>query len=84
MLGAVLPATARAFGRAVVMPNLNPPVVTVRDAAAYRNRINGSTKGGTRFAPLMTLYLTDDTDPDEVEKGFTRLTRYIDEWYHGW
>lgn len=70
MLEAVLPATARAFGRAVVMPNLDPPVATVKDAAAYRNRIRGAAKGGARFVPLMTLYLTDATDPDEVEKGY--------------
>ena len=70
MLDAVLPATARAFGRAVVMPNLAPPVVTVRQAAAYRNRINAATKGGARLVPLMTLYLTDGTEADEVEKGF--------------
>ena len=70
MLDAVLPSTARAFGRAVVMPNLVPPVVTVRDAAAYRNRINNAPKGGARFVPLMTLYLTDDSSAQEVEKGF--------------
>ncbi len=70
MLAAVLPATARGFGRAVVMPNLVPPVATVRNAAAYRNRINGTAKGGVRFTPLMTLYLTDASDAEEVEKGF--------------
>ncbi|MEE9194259.1 MAG: dihydroorotase [Alphaproteobacteria bacterium] len=70
MLAAVLPATARGFARAVVMPNLVPPVATVADAAAYRNRINGTAKGGVRFTPLMTLYLTDASDPEEVEKGF--------------
>ncbi|MCH8919032.1 MAG: dihydroorotase, partial [Proteobacteria bacterium] len=53
MLAAVLPATARGFARAVVMPNLVPPVATVRDAAAYRNRINATAKGGARFTPLM-------------------------------
>ncbi len=71
MLSGVLGATARAFGRAIVMPNLVPPVVTVRDAAAYRNRVNAAPRGGRPFVPLMTLYLTDDTDPDEVEKGFS-------------
>lgn len=70
MLEAVLAATARVFARAVVMPNLAPPVVTVRDAAAYRNRIGAAPKGGARFTPLMTLYLTDDTDPEEVAKGY--------------
>lgn len=68
-LGLVLGETARVFGRAIVMPNLSPPVTTVKDAAAYRNRIKGSVKGA-RFTPLMTLYLTDATDPDEVEKGY--------------
>ena len=70
MLAAVLPETARVFARAVVMPNLDPPVATVKDAAAYRNRINRAGKGGARFTPLMTLYLTDATEPDEVEKGY--------------
>ena len=70
MLAAVLPATARVFARAIVMPNLDPPVATVRDAAAYRNRIARAGKGGARFTPLMTLYLTDATEPDEVEKGY--------------
>ncbi|MCZ6637878.1 MAG: dihydroorotase [Alphaproteobacteria bacterium] len=70
MLDAVLPSTARAFGRAVVMPNLVPPILTTRDAAAYRNRINNAPKGGARFVPLMTLYLTDGTSAQEVEKGF--------------
>ncbi len=68
-LALVLGETARVFGRAIVMPNLSPPVTTVKDAAAYRNRIRQSGKGA-RFVPLMTLYLTDATDPDEVEKGF--------------
>ncbi len=70
MLAAVLPATTRAFARAVVMPNLASPVVTVRDAAAYRNRIGAAPKGGARFKPLMTLYLTDESDPEEVAKGY--------------
>lgn len=70
MLEAVLPATARAFARAVVMPNLAPPVATVRDAAAYRNRVNAAPKGGARFTPLMTLYLTDATDPEDLAKGY--------------
>ncbi len=70
MLKAVAPITARVFGRAVIMPNLNPPVTTVRDAAAYRNRILEAAKGRARFTPLMTLYLTDETDPAELEKGY--------------
>lgn len=70
VLEAVLPATARVFARAVVMPNLIPPVATVRDAAAYRNRVNAAPKVGARFTPLMTLYLTDATDPEDLAKGF--------------
>ncbi|MFM2129393.1 MAG: hypothetical protein RL477_939 [Pseudomonadota bacterium] len=65
----VLGETARVFGRAIVMPNLAPPVTTVKDAAAYRNRIKAAPQGA-RFTPLMTLYLTDATSPDEVENGF--------------
>ena len=56
----ILPDTARVFGRAIVMPNLKPPVVTVADAAAYRERLLAAA-AGTRFEPLMTLYLTDNT-----------------------
>ena len=65
MLEAVVDATARTFDRAIVMPNLQPPVVTGADAAAYRDRILAAT---TRpgFTPLMTLYLTEATDPDDV------------------
>lgn len=63
MLRAVAPETARDFARAIVMPNLVPPVVTSGDAAAYRERILAAAPG---FAPLMTLYLTEATDPDDV------------------
>jgi len=70
MLKASLPFTARHFGRAIIMPNLLPPVVTVKEAIAYRDRIQKALPPGTRFTPLMTCYLTDDTDPDEVETGF--------------
>ena len=66
MLAAVLPETARHFARAIVMPNLVPPVVTGRDAAAYRDRILAAMPAGARFTPLMTLYLTEDTDPADV------------------
>ena len=68
-LDMVLGETARVFARAIIMPNLAPPVTTVTEAAAYRNRIKRSVKGA-KFTPLMTLYLTDTMDPDEVEKGF--------------
>ena len=71
MLKAVLPFTARQFARAIVMPNLVPPVATVAAAEAYRARILAALPKGADFTPLMTCYLTDDTDPDEVERGFT-------------
>ena len=67
---AVLPATAQHFGRAVIMPNLKPPVVTTADAAAYRARIREALPVGIAFTPLMTAYLTDTTDPDDLECGF--------------
>ncbi|UWQ13488.1 dihydroorotase [Aliiroseovarius sp. M344] len=66
MLAAVLPETARHFGRAIIMPNLVPPVVTRADAEAYRNRILAALPADMRFEPLMTLYLTEDTDPADV------------------
>ncbi|MDO5756698.1 MAG: dihydroorotase [Rhodobacterales bacterium] len=66
MLRAVLPWTAAHFARAIIMPNLVPPVVTGADAAAYRARILAALPDGAEFTPLMTLYLTEDTDPDDV------------------
>ncbi|TNE85600.1 MAG: dihydroorotase [Deltaproteobacteria bacterium] len=69
MLDAVLPPTAAVFGRAVVMPNLKPPVTTTEQAAAYRERILASLPEGSRFTPLMTAYLTDRTDPDDLAAG---------------
>lgn len=66
MLQAVLPETARHFARAIIMPNLVPPVVTGDQAAAYRDRILAALPDGMAFEPLMTLYLTEDTDPDDV------------------
>ena len=70
MLKAVLPYTAKNFGRAILMPNLIPPVCTTKDAIAYRERVMAALPAGSRFQPLMTCYLTDDTDPDDVERGF--------------
>ena len=67
MLGLVAPYTARQFARAIVMPNLAPPVTSVGQAAAYRDRIIAAA--GPGFEPLMTAYLTDDSDPDEIERG---------------
>ena len=66
MLQAVLPETARHFGRAIIMPNLVPPVVTGAHAAAYRDRIMAALPDDMKFEPLMTLYLTEDTDPDDL------------------
>ncbi len=65
-LAAVLADTARRFGRAIVMPNLKPPVRTTREALAYRERILAALPPRARFEPLMTLYLTDDTPPEEI------------------
>ena len=67
MLQAVLPETARHFARAIIMPNLVPPVVTGAQAAAYRDRILAALPEGMAFEPLMTLYLTENTDPADVE-----------------
>ncbi|AXI46131.1 dihydroorotase [Sulfitobacter sp. SK012] len=66
MLCAVLPHSASHFGRAIIMPNLVPPVVTAKDAAAYRDRILAAMPEGADFNPLMTLYLTENTDPADV------------------
>ncbi|WP_411892170.1 dihydroorotase [Yoonia sp. SDW83-1] len=66
MLQAVLPETARHFARAIIMPNLVPPVVTAQQASAYRDRIMAALPDGANFTPLMTLYLTEDTDPADV------------------
>jgi len=68
MLNAVAPYTARQFARAIVMPNLDPPVTSVEAAQAYRQRI--AAAAGDGFTPLMTCYLTDDADPDEIARGF--------------
>lgn len=71
MLAAVVNFTARQFARAIVMPNLNPPVTTVAAAEAYRSRILAALEPGLSFTPLMTCYLTDDIDAGEIERGFT-------------
>ena len=64
-------ATAHSFARAIVMPNLVPPVSTVAAARDYRNRIRAATPTGFSFEPLMTCYLTNDIDPDEVATGYS-------------
>lgn len=68
-LRAVLPASARQFARAIVMPNLKPPVTTAAQAQAYRERIVAALPAGARFEPLMTLYLTDRTPPEEIARA---------------
>ena len=68
-MAAVLPATARQFARAIVMPNLRPPVTTAAAAVAYRQRIVAALPAGSAFMPLMTLYLTDNTPPEEVARA---------------
>jgi len=69
MLAAVLPHTARQFGRAIIMPNLKPPVTTTEMARAYRERIIAAIPACVKFEPLMTLYLTDRTRPEEIERA---------------
>lgn len=68
----VVPHTARQFARAIVMPNLSPPVTDVASAAAYRERIVAAVPQGVNFTPLMTCYLTDASDPDEIALGFAQ------------
>ncbi|MFM7507697.1 MAG: dihydroorotase, partial [Rubrivivax sp.] len=68
-LQSVLPYTARQFARAIIMPNLRPPVTTAAQAIAYRERILAAVPAGLRFEPLMTLYLTDNTPPEEIARA---------------
>ncbi len=68
-LASVLPHTAAQFARAIVMPNLKPPVTTVEQAGAYRQRILDALPAGMQFEPLMTLYLTNNTPPDEIRRA---------------
>src|SRR5574343_1758189 len=68
-LASVLPHSARQFGRAIVMPNLKPPVTTTAAAEAYRSRILAALPEGMSFDPLMTLYLTNNTAPDEIRRA---------------
>lgn len=70
MLRGVVGHTARQFARAIVMPNLVPPVVSTEDAIAYRQRIIAALPQGADFTPLMTAYLTESTDPDDLARGF--------------
>lgn len=66
VLADVVPHTARRFGRAIIMPNLVPPVRTTQDARCYRQRVMAAVPAGSKFTPLMTLYLTDTTPPAEI------------------
>lgn len=68
-LRSVLPDSARQFARAIIMPNLKPPVTTTAQAQAYRERILAALPAGCAFEPLMTLYLTDNTPPDEIRRA---------------
>jgi len=70
MMAAVLPHSAATFARAIVMPNLVPPVTTIAAALAYRGRIVAALPPGADFTPLMTCYLTDGADPDEIARGY--------------
>lgn len=70
MLASVIGQTARQFARAIIMPNLTPPVTTVAAARAYRERILAALAPDDAFEPLMTAYLTDGADPGEIERGF--------------
>src|SRR5262249_61397415 len=79
-LRAVLPDTARRFARAIVMPNLRPPVTTTEAALRYRERVLAALPAGSGFEPLMTLYLTDNTAPGEIaaarESGAGHAVKY--------
>ena len=79
-LKASLPFTARQMARAIVMPNLKPPVRSVDEAAAYRERIIAALPTGAQFEPLMTLYLTDRTSPADIvaakASGFVKAVKY--------
>ncbi|SEQ18852.1 dihydroorotase [Ectothiorhodospira magna] len=68
-LDSAVPHTARCFGRAIIMPNLKPPIVNVEQAIAYRQRILDAVPAGMSFEPLMTIYLTDKTSPEEIKKA---------------
>ena len=77
MLAAVAGETARHFARALIMPNLVPPVVTGAQAAAYRDRILSALPAGSDFQPLMTAYLTEATDPDDLAAAHARAAQLV-------
>lgn len=72
MMQAVLPYTTRQFARAIVMPNLSPPVTTVAEGLAYRSRISAAIPAGADFTPLIVAYLTDSSDADEIAAGHSQ------------
>jgi dihydroorotase len=80
LMQSVLPDTARQFARAIIMPNLRPPVTTTAQASAYRGRILAALPAGMNFEPLMTLYLTDNTSAEEIRRakqsGFVHAVKY--------
>jgi dihydroorotase len=80
LMRSVLPDTARQFARAIIMPNLRPPVTTTAQAQAYRERIIAAIPAGMQFEPLMTLYLTDNTSAEEIRRakqsGFVHAVKY--------
>jgi dihydroorotase len=80
LMQSVLPDTARQFARAIIMPNLRPPVTTTAQAEAYRARILAALPAGLKFEPLMTLYLTDNTTTEEIRRakqsGFVHAVKY--------
>ena len=82
-LEAVVADTARQFGRAIIMPNLNPPVRGCEDALAYRERIMAALPPGCDFEPLMTLYLTDNTRVEDIEAASEVLDRDVLERTYG-
>jgi hypothetical protein len=86
MLADTVGAMARYFGRAIVMPNLVPPARTTAEAGAYRERILAARPVGSHFEPLMVLYLTDSTSPQEIEtakaSGFVHCGKTLPRWCH--
>ena len=78
VLKGVAPYTARQFARAIVMPNLKPPVTTTAQALAYRDRIRAARPAGSDFEPLMTLYLTDNLPADEIKRALAAERHDID------
>lgn len=80
-LAAVVPHTAERFGRAIIMPNLRPPVTTAAQAVAYRDRIIAAVPPGLSFDPLMTLYLTDNMAPDEIDRAIDSGVVYAAKLY---